>query len=207
MYKLRDDELYLIPTAEVPVTNLHMNEVLEGKELPVYYAAYSGCFRREAGSYGKDVKGLNRLHQFNKVELVKFVKPERSYEEHEKLRENAEKILELLELPYRTLLLASGDMSFSAAKCYDLELWSPATEKWLEVSSCSNFEAFQARRANIKYKTNDMTKAEYVHTLNASGVALPRLIIAILENYQNEDGSITVPKVLRPFMGTDRLEK
>ncbi|MDD4202624.1 MAG: serine--tRNA ligase [Candidatus Omnitrophica bacterium] len=201
LYALKDDALFLIPTAEVPVTNLYAGEVLDGTKLPLYHAAYSACFRREAGSYGKDTKGLTRVHQFNKVELVKFVKPDTSYDEHEKLRENAEKVLELLELPYRTILLATGDMSFSASKCYDLELWSPAAEKWLEVSSCSNFEDFQARRANIKYKTNDMKKAEYIHTLNASGLALPRLVISILENYQNEDGSVSVPKVLKPYMG------
>ena len=201
MYELENDKLFLIPTAEVPVTNLHSNEVLDGSKLPLCYAAYSACFRREAGSYGKDTKGLTRVHQFNKVELVKFVKPETSYQEHEKLLRNSQKVLELLELPYRTLILASGDMSFSAAKCYDLELWAPGAQKWLEVSSCSNFEDFQARRANIKYKTNDMAKAEFVHTLNASGVALPRLVIAILENYQNEDGTVSIPEVLKPYMG------
>ncbi len=204
MYKLKDDELYLIPTAEVPVTNIHSNEVLEEENLPVYYTAYTACFRREAGSYGKDTKGLTRVHQFDKVELVKFVKPETSYEEHEKLLNDAEEVLQLLGLPYRVLLLSSGDMSFAAAKCYDIELWAPGTGKWLEVSSCSNFTDFQARRANIRFKDKETKKVAYVHTLNGSGVALARLVIAILEIYQNQDGSVRVPEALRPYM--DNLE-
>ncbi len=200
MYRLKDEDLFLIPTAEVPVTNLHANEVLDEKDLPIYYTAYTACFRREAGSYGKDTKGLIRVHQFDKVELVKFVKPDTSYEELEKLLKDAEKVIQLLELPYRVQALATGDMSFAATKCYDIELWAPGTKKWLEVSSCSNFTDFQARRANIKYKNEDMKKPEYVHTLNGSGVALPRLVIAILEIHQNQDGSVNIPKVLRPFM-------
>jgi len=198
MYKLKDDDLFLIPTAEVPVTNILSNEVLNEADLPICYTAYTACFRREAGSYGKDTKGLTRVHQFDKVELVKFVKPETSYDEHEKLLKDAEEVLQLLELPYRVLLLSTGDMSFAAAKCYDIELWAPGTDKWLEVSSCSNFTDFQARRANIKYKVKD--KKEYIHTLNGSGVALARLVIAILEIHQNEDGTVTVPKALRPYM-------
>ncbi|MCK4463135.1 MAG: serine--tRNA ligase [Candidatus Omnitrophica bacterium] len=200
MYKLKDDDLFLIPTAEVPITNLHANEILDEKDLPLYYTAYTACFRREAGSYGKDTKGLIRVHQFDKVELVKFVKPHTSYEELEKLLKDAQKVIQLLELPYRVQALATGDMSFAAAKCYDIELWAPGTKKWLEVSSCSNFTDFQARRANIKYKGEDMKKPEYVHTLNGSGVALARLVIAILEIHQNQDGSVNIPKALRPFM-------
>ncbi len=201
MYKLKDDELYLIPTAEVPVTNLHRDETLKEEELPLKYTAYTPCFRREAGSYGKDTKGLVRVHQFDKVELVKFAKPENSYEEHEKMLKDAEKILQLLGLPYRILQLCSGDMGFSAAKCYDIEVWASGLNRWLEVSSVSNFEAFQARRANIRYKRKDTGKTEFVHTLNGSGLALPRVMIAILENYQNADGSVLVPEVLRPYMG------
>ncbi|MFH1790562.1 MAG: serine--tRNA ligase [Candidatus Omnitrophota bacterium] len=200
MYKLKDDELFLIPTAEVPVTNMHANEVLEEAGLPIYYTAYTACFRREAGSYGKDTKGLTRVHQFDKVELVKFVKPETSYDELEKLLANAEEVLKLLELPYRVMLLSTGDMSFAAAKCYDIELWAPGTQKWLEVSSCSNFTDFQARRANIRYRENDAKKPSYVHTLNGSGVALARLVIALLEVHQNKDGSVHLPEALRPYM-------
>lgn len=200
MYRLKDDDLFLIPTAEVPVTNMLSNEVIDEGKLPIYYTAYTACFRREAGSYGKDTKGLTRVHQFDKVELVKFVKPETSYDEHEKLLQNAETVLQGLELPYRVVLLSTGDMSFAAAKCYDIELWAPGTDKWLEVSSCSNFEDFQARRANIRYKDRKTGKTQYVHTLNGSGVALARLVIAILENYQNKDGSVNVPKVLQPYM-------
>jgi len=200
MYALKHDELFLIPTAEVPVTNMHSDEVFDEEALPVCYTAYTACFRREAGSYGKDTKGLTRVHQFDKVELVKFVKPETSWDEHEKLLKDAEEVLQLLELPYRILLLSTGDMSFAAAKCYDIELWAPGTNKWLEVSSCSNFVDFQARRANIKYKGKQMKKPEYVHTLNGSGVALARLVIAILEIYQNSDGTVRVPKALQPYM-------
>ncbi len=201
MYKLKDDELYLIPTAEVPVTNLHRDETLKEDDLPLKYTAYTPCFRREAGSYGKDTKGLVRVHQFDKVELVKFSKPENSYEEHEKMLKDAEKILQLLGLPYRVLQLCSGDMGFSAAKCYDIEVWACGLARWLEVSSVSNFEAFQARRANIRFKRKDTGKTEFVHTLNGSGLALPRVVIAILENYQNADGSVLIPEVLRPYMG------
>ncbi len=199
MYKLKDDDLFLIPTAEVPVTNIFRDDVLEEEKLPVYYCAYSACFRREAGSYGKDTKGLTRVHQFDKVELVKFVKPEASYDELEKLLGNAETVLQLLGLPYRILMLSTGDISFAAAKCYDIEAYAPGADKWLEVSSCSNFEAFQARRANIKYRRKDNKKLEFVHTLNGSGVAMARTVIAILENYQQKDGSVIIPEVLRPY--------
>lgn len=201
MYALKEDDLFLVPTAEVPVTNLHRDEVLKEEELPVKYTAYTPCFRREAGSYGKDTKGLVRVHQFDKIELVKFVKPETSYDEHEKMLNDAEKILQLLGLTYRVVQLCSGDMGFSAAKCYDLEAWAPGLNRWLEVSSVSNFEDFQARRANIRYKRKDNGKSEYVHTLNGSGLALPRVVIAILENFQNADGSVLVPEVLRPYLG------
>jgi len=201
MYRLKDEDLFLIPTAEVPVTNIHRNEVLEEDKLPIYYTAYTACFRREAGSYGKDTKGLTRVHQFDKVELVKFVKPQDSFDELEKLLKNAEKVLQLLGLPYRVVVLSTGDISFAASKCYDIELWAPASEAWLEVSSCSNFTDFQARRANIKYKPKGGGKPEYIHTLNGSGVALARLVIAILENYQNKDGSVSIPKVLVRYMG------
>ena len=206
MYRLKDEDLFLVPTAEVPLTNLHMNEILEGESLPVYYTGYTACFRREAGSYGKDTKGLMRVHQFDKVELVKFVKPGTSYDELEKLVGNAEKVLQKLDLQYRVVALSTGDLSFSAAKCYDFEAYAPGVNAWLEVSSCSNFEDFQARRANIKFRSKDTGKSEYVHTLNGSGVALARTVIAILENYQNKDGSVTIPEVLRPYMdGRDKI--
>ncbi|MCL2183852.1 MAG: serine--tRNA ligase [Chitinispirillia bacterium] len=203
MYYMGEDELYCIPTAEVPVTNLHRDEIFDPAKLPVNYCAYSACFRREAGSYGKDTKGYLRVHQFNKVELVKFVDPETSYAEHEKLRMDAESILRALNLKYRTLLLCDGDMSFSAAKCYDLEAWAAAEGKYLEVSSCSNFEDFQARRANIRVrgKGGGDNKPRYVHTLNGSGLATARIIVAILENYQTAAGTVAVPEVLRPYMG------
>lgn len=201
MYHLEDDDLWMIPTAEVPVTNIHRDEVLKETDMPVKYVAFSGCFRREAGSYGKDTRGLQRLHQFNKVEMVQFVHPDTSYEAWEGLVGNAEKVLQALDLPYRVLELCSGDMSFAAARCIDLELWAPGSQKWLEVSSCSNFEDFQARRANIRFK--DGNKMRFVHTLNGSGVATPRLMIAVIENYQQADGSILVPEVLRPYMGVD----
>ncbi|MEI8012269.1 MAG: serine--tRNA ligase, partial [Candidatus Omnitrophota bacterium] len=194
------DDLYLIPTAEVPVTNIYRDEILSEAQLPLYHTAYSPCFRREAGSYGKDTRGLMRVHQFNKVELVKFVKPETSYDELEALVGNAQKVFELLDIPYRILELASGDISFSAAKCYDIEVYAPGLDKWLEASSCSNFEDFQARRANIRYKGKDMKKPAFVHTLNGSGVATPRTVIAIIENYQQDDGTIRVPEVLQPYM-------
>ena len=210
MYRLKEEDLFLIPTAEVPVTNIMRDEVLEEEKLPVYFAAYTACFRREAGSYGKDTKGLVRVHQFDKVEMVKFVKPESSYDELEKLLANAEKVLQLLGLPYRVVMLSTQDISFAAAKCYDIEAYSAGLNAWLEVSSCSNFESFQARRANIKFKTvNKQTNkpvTEYVHTLNGSGVALARTIIAIIENYQQKDGSILIPEVLRPYMdGRERI--
>ncbi|GIV11357.1 MAG: serine--tRNA ligase [Fimbriimonadales bacterium] len=200
MYRCSDDPLYLIPTAEVPVTNLYREEILSAAQLPIYLAAYSPCFRREAGAAGKATRGLLRLHQFNKVELVKFTTPETSYDEHEKLLRDAETVLQRLELPYRIVALCTGDLGFAAAKCYDLELWSPGVQMWLEVSSCSNFEAFQARRANIRYRPEPTAKPEFVHTLNASGVATPRLMAAILENYQQADSSVVVPEALRPYM-------
>ncbi len=201
MYHVQTDDLYLIPTAEVPVTNIHRDESLNEEDLPIYYTAYTPCFRREAGSYGKDTRGLVRIHQFDKVELVKFVKPENSYDELEKLLQNATVVFELLGIPYRVLMLASGDMSFAAAKCYDIEVYAAGLEKWLEASSCSNFEDFQARRANIAYKGKDGKKKGFVHTLNGSGVALPRTMIAILENYQTKEGNVIIPEVLRPYMG------
>ncbi|HNX90883.1 MAG TPA: serine--tRNA ligase [Candidatus Omnitrophota bacterium] len=205
MYKVATEEgFFLIPTAEVPVTNIHSGEVFREKDLPMYYTAYSACFRREAGSYGKDTKGLIRVHQFNKVELVKYTTPDISMDELEKLRKDAEDILERLGLSYRILALCTGDMSFAAHKCYDIELWAPGTGRWLEVSSCSVFSDFQARRANIKYQPEDKTrKPQFVHTLNGSGVALPRLVITILETYQKEDGSVEIPKALRPYFGED----
>ncbi len=201
MYKVCDEDLFLIPTAEVPITNLHRDEILAEQELPIYYTGYTACFRREAGSYGKDTKGLMRVHQFDKVELVKFVKPENSYDELEKLLGNAEKVLQLLEIPYRVLILATGDLSFAAAKCYDIEAYACGLDKWLEVSSCSNFEDFQARRANIRFKGKENKKTSFVHTLNGSGVALARTMIAILENCQTKEGEVVIPKVLRPYMG------
>ncbi|TRZ47136.1 serine--tRNA ligase [bacterium] len=203
MYRLKDDDLFLIPTAEVPVTNMFRDEILDEEKLPIYYTAYTACFRREAGSYGKDTKGLIRVHQFDKVELVKFVKPETSYDELEKLVADAERVLQLLGLPYRVVVLPTQDLSFAAAKCYDLEAYAPGIDKWLEVSSCSNFESFQARRANIKYRAkteNRKPKTEYVHTLNGSGVALARTVVAILENYQQKDGSVVIPEALRPYL-------
>jgi seryl-tRNA synthetase len=201
MYHLPADDLYLIPTAEVPVTNIHRDEILSEEELPIYYTAYSACFRREAGSYGKDTRGLVRVHQFNKVELVKFVRPEGSYDELEKLLANAETIFQKLKIPYRVLQLASGDLSFAAAKCYDIEVYAGGLDKWLEGSSCSNFEDFQARRSNIRFKGKETKKPAFVHTLNGSGVALPRTMIAILENYQTKEGDVVVPEPLRPYMG------
>jgi seryl-tRNA synthetase len=208
MYRLKDDDLFLIPTAEVPVTNIFRDEVLDEASLPIYYTAYTACFRREAGSYGKDTKGLNRVHQFDKVEMVKFVKPENSYDELEKLVKDAEEVLQLLGLPYRVALLSTEDLSFSASKCYDLEAYAAGTDKWLEVSSCSNFEGFQARRANIRFRKKDTEKLDYVHTLNGSGIAMARTVIAILENYQQEDGSVIIPQVLRPYMdGKERIPK
>jgi len=205
MYVVTRDELYLIPTAEVPVTNIHRHSVLHADQLPIKYAAYTPCFRREAGSYGKDVRGLNRLHQFDKVELVKFVHPDTSYDELESLRADAEKLLQELELPYRVLFMCKGDMGFTQTKKYDLEVWSAGQKRWLEVSSCSNFEAFQARRMNVKFKSSQ-GKPEYVHTLNGSGLALPRVVSAIIENYQTDEGTVIVPKVLRKYMGVDVIK-
>jgi len=208
MYKLEGDDLYLIPTAEVPVTNIHRDEMLNEDELPLYYTAYTTCFRREAGSYGKDTRGLVRIHQFEKVELVKFVKPETSYNELDSLLCNARRIFEILKIPYRVLLLASGDISFAAAKCYDIEVYAAGLDKWLEASSCSNFEDFQARRGNISFKGKDGKKKGFVHTLNGSGVALPRTMVAILENYQTPDGDVIIPEPLRPYMGgLDRITR
>ena len=206
MYKLQDDDLFLIPTAEVPITNMFRNEILEEAKLPINYTAYTACFRREAGSYGKETKGLIRVHEFDKVEMVKFVKPEDSFEELEALVVNAQEVLELLELPYRVVMLATQDLSFSASKCYDLEAYAAATDKWLEVSSCSNFESFQARRANIRFRRKEDKRIEFVHTLNGSGIALARTVVAILENYQQEDGSVLVPKILQPYLnGQERI--
>ncbi|WP_033012846.1 serine--tRNA ligase [Geobacillus kaustophilus] len=200
-FHLDSEDYFLIPTAEVPVTNLHRDEILAADDLPIYYAAYSACFRAEAGSAGRDTRGLIRQHQFNKVELVKFVKPEDSYDELEKLTRQAETILQRLGLPYRVVALCTGDLGFSAAKTYDIEVWLPSYGTYREISSCSNFEAFQARRANIRFRRDPKAKPEYVHTLNGSGLAIGRTVAAILENYQQEDGSVIVPEALRPYMG------
>ena len=196
-----DSDLFLIPTAEVPVTNLFASEILSADELPIYYTAYTPCFRREAGAYGKDTRGLQRIHQFDKVEMVKFTTPETSYAEHESLLENAESVLQALGLAYRVVQHCTVELGFSAAKCYDIEVWAPAGQRFLEVSSCSNFEAFQARRANIRFRPEPRAKPEFIHTLNASGTALPRVVIALLETYQNPDGTVRVPAVLQPYMG------
>ncbi len=201
MYFCEKDHLYPIPTAEVPITNLHRNEILSEDDLPLKYVGFSACFRREAGSYGKESKGFLRVHQFNKVEMVKFVKPEDSYNALEALVKDAEDILKELKIPYRVILLATGDLSFAAAKCYDLETWSPAEQKWLEASSCSNFESFQARRANIRFRRKESKKPEFLHTLNGSGLATSRLMVSILENYQTPEGKVIVPKVLQPYTG------
>lgn len=206
MFKLEGLDYYLIPTAEVPITNLHRDEILSGDDLPLYYTAYSACFRAEAGSAGRDTRGLIRQHQFNKVELVKFTKPEDSWDELEKLTANAEKVLQLLELPYRVVRLCTGDIGFSSAATYDLEVWLPEANCYREISSCSNFLDFQARRANIRFRRDTKSKPEFVHTLNGSGVAVGRTVAAILENYQQADGSVIVPKVLRPYMGCDVIE-
>jgi len=195
----RDRDLFLVPTAEVPVTNMHADEILDGASLPVSYCAFTACFRREAGSWGAETRGFLRLHQFDKVEMVKFANPETSYEQLEALRGHAEDLLKMLELPYRVLELCAGDMGFGAAKCYDLEVWAPAEKKWLEVSSCSNFEDFQARRANIRAKSNG--KTNYLHTLNGSGLATPRVLVAFLENHWTERGTVRIPEALRPWMG------
>ncbi len=201
LFKVENDDYFLIPTAEVPVTNIHRDEILEGDKLPIYYTAYTPCFRREAGSYGKDTRGLIRQHQFNKVELVKFVKPEDSYNELESLLLNAEEVLKRLNLPYRVIVLCTGDMGFAAAKTYDIEVWLPGQNKYREISSCSNFIDFQARRANIRFRREQKAKLEYVHTLNGSGLAVGRTLVAILENYQQEDGSVIIPEALRHYMG------
>ena len=206
MYYIEKDELYLIPTAEVPLTNLFADEIIDETNLPTNYTAYSACFRREAGSYGKDTRGLLRLHQFNKVEMVKFVKPESSYDELEKLTKQAESILQQLGLHYRVVELCTADLSFAAAKCYDLEVWAPGEKKWLEVSSCSNFEDFQARRGNIRYRRSSDKKVDHIHTLNGSGLATPRLMVALLESYQTSDGKISLPKVLHDPMGMEVLD-
>jgi seryl-tRNA synthetase len=205
MYQAQADGLYLVPTAEVPVTNYHRDETLDENQLPVFYAAYTPCFRREAGSYGKDVRGLNRLHQFDKVELVRFVHPDTSYHHLESLRGDAERLVQALGLPYRRLLMCTGDMGFTQAKKYDLEVWSAGQDRWLEVSSISNFEAFQARRANVRFRPAGGGKPLHVHTLNGSGLAVPRVVAALLENNQQADGSIAVPEVLRPYTGFDRI--
>ncbi|MBQ3530594.1 MAG: serine--tRNA ligase [Oscillospiraceae bacterium] len=205
MYKLEGEDLYLIPTAEVPVTNFHRGEVLDRATLPIKYCAYSACFRAEAGSAGRDTRGLIRQHQFNKVELVKFADPEKSYEELEELTSEAEKVLQGLGLPYRVVVLTTGDLTFSSAKTYDIEVWMPSYGRYVEISSCSNFEDFQARRANIKCKDKD-GKAVFAHTLNGSGVAIGRTTAAILENYQNEDGSVTIPEALRKYMGFEEIK-
>jgi len=206
LFKIAGDwDLYLVPTAEVPLTNLHRGEILDGRELPIKYTAYTPCFRSEAGSYGQDVRGLIRQHQFDKVELVKLAAPEQSYDELEKLTQNAEEVLKRLDLPYRTMLLSTGDMGFASAKTYDIEVWLPSQKTYREISSCSNTEAFQARRANIKFRAAGTGKAEFVHALNGSGLAIGRTLIAILENCQEKDGSVTIPQALRPYM--DGLEK
>jgi len=204
-YRTEPDDLFLVPTAEVPVTNLHRDEIVDGARLPLAYAAYTPCFRREAGAAGKDTRGLLRVHQFDKVELVRFARPADSPTEHEKMTAHAEAVLQRLELPYRVVLLAAGDVGFASAKTYDLEAWAPAVGQWLEVSSSSTFTDFQARRANIRYRPGPGAKPEFVHTLNASGVALPRTLAALLETHQRPDGSVTLPSALALYLGTDRL--
>ena len=205
MYFTELDQLYLAPTAEVPITNVHRNEIISESELPIEYVAYSPCFRRESGSYGKDTRGLLRLHQFNKVEMVKFVKPVDSYKALEELTLQAESILQKLGVAYRVVELCTGDLSFAAAKCYDLEVWSPGEEKWLEVSSCSNFEDFQARRGKIRYRSEGDGKVDFLHTLNGSGLATPRLMVALLETYQTEDGRIEFSEPAADFIGIKEI--
>jgi seryl-tRNA synthetase len=208
LFRIEGTDYFLIPTAEVPVTNIHQDEVLEEEALPLYYTAYTPCFRAEAGSYGKDTRGLIRQHQFNKVEMVKFSKPDTSYGELEKLLSNAEEVLKRLKLPYRVVNLCTGDLGFAAAKTYDIEVWLPGQNTYKEISSCSNFEDFQARRAKIRYRVSGKNKTEYVHTLNGSGLAVGRTLVAILENYQQADGSVLIPEALRPYMhGTERITK
>lgn len=206
-FKLTDPDYFLIPTAEVPVTNMHRDEILDGNRLPIKYCAYSACFRAEAGSAGRDTRGLIRQHQFNKVELVKFADPQTSYDELEQLTADAERVLQLLGLPYRVVCLSTGDLGFSSAKTYDIEVWMPSYGRYLEISSCSNFEDYQARRGSIRFKKDVKDKARFVHTLNGSGVAVGRTVAAILENFQNPDGSVAVPEVLVPYMGCDRISK
>ncbi|MBM3422327.1 MAG: serine--tRNA ligase [Chlorobi bacterium] len=206
VYTIEEDGLYAIPTAEVPVTNLHRGEMLEAESLPIAYAAYSACFRREAGSYGKDTRGFLRVHQFNKVEMVRFTRPEDSYEALEAIVGHAEAILAALRIPYRVLLLCSGDISANAAKCYDIEVWSPAEGKYLEASSCSNFEDYQARRMNIRFRPDGKSKPEFVHTLNGSGLATSRLMVSLLEHNQTPEGAVVVPEVLRPYTGFDLID-
>lgn len=205
-FKVENNGFFLIPTAEVPVTNLHRDEILKAEDLPVKYAAYSACFRSEAGSAGRDTRGLVRQHQFNKVELVKFAKPEESYEELEKLTHDAEEVLQILGLPYRVVRICKGDLGFTAALKYDIEVWMPSYNRYVEISSCSNFEDFQARRANIKFRRDPKAKPEFVHTLNGSGVAIGRTVAAILENYQNADGSVTIPEALKQYMGREVIK-
>ncbi len=207
LFKLTDPDYFLIPTAEVPVTNIHQEEILPEEDLPIYYTAYTPCFRKEAGSYGKDTRGLIRQHQFNKVELVKFAVPQSSYEELEKLTRDAEEVLQKLGIPYRVVMLCTGDLGFSAAKTYDLEAWLPGQGVFKEISSCSNFEDFQARRANIRYRPKGKKGTEYVHTLNGSGLAIGRTLVAVLENFQQADGTVVIPEVLRPYMGVDKIKK
>ena len=208
LFKLEGWDYYLIPTAEVPVTNIHRDEILKEDDLPIKFVAYTPCFRSEAGSYGRDVRGIIRQHQFNKVELVKLSKPENSYEELESLLLDAEEVLQLLGIPYRVVVLCTGDLGFSAAKTYDIEVWLPGQKRYCEISSCSNFEDFQARRANIKYRPKGSKKSKFVHTLNGSGLAVGRTVVAIMENYQQEDGSIVIPEALRPYMhGIEKIEK
>ncbi len=203
MFKIQDADLYLVPTGEVPATNYHRGEILDGADLPEHYCVYTACFREEAGSSGRDTRGLIRQHQFNKVELIKFVKPETSYDELEAMVKDASHILELLEIPYRVVTLCSGDIGFTAAKTYDIEVWLPSYNTYREISSCSNVEDYQARRANIRFRRDTKSKPEYVHTLNGSGLAVGRTVAAIMENYQQEDGTILVPEVLKPYMGVD----
>ncbi len=205
MYRFKDDPFYLIPTAEVPLVNIHRDEILREENLPKSYVAYTPCFRREAGSYGKDVRGMIRIHQFDKVELVKFTKPEESYQEFEKMRQDAEKIMQLLKIPYRVKLLAAKEMAFQSAKTYDIDAWAAGVNDWLEVSSISNCEDFQTRRANIRFRRKN-GKLDYVHTMNGSGLAFPRIFIAIIENNQQHDGSIKIPEVLRPYLGFEQIE-
>jgi seryl-tRNA synthetase len=200
-FKLTDSDYFLVPTAEVPVTNMYRDTIIDGEQLPIYHAAYTACFRAEAGSAGRDTRGLIRQHQFNKVELVKFVKPEHSYDELEKLTNDAERVLQLLKIPYRVVKICTGDLGFTAAKKYDLEVWMPSYNRYVEISSCSNFEDFQARRADIKYRPNPKEKAKFVHTLNGSGVAIGRTVAALLENFQDKEGNVTIPEVLRNYMG------